>query len=707
VRGIVTAVVISTMPLVVLSAFSQTNEQIKWCESKGDISPDLRINGCTAVIQSGRWSDTGLAEPFNNRCAAFLAVGEYDKAVADCDQAIKLSPKYALSYLNRGNAFFAKQDYNHAIADYDQAIRIEPGYAFAFRNRGLAYSQKGDYDHAIADYKEAVRLDPKYAEAFNDRGVAYKGKGDLDHALADFEESIRLNPQFTAALKNRSQAIKEKNDRTQRQSDAKAPMALDSAITNMPRDGATGDIYRDLQIFGDVFEHVRADYVTKPDDWKLMEGAVVGMSKVTAVPLSALDEKQICAKESFLRDAYSALNCFGNVFEKIRNLVGNKISDTDLIYAAINGMVNGLDAQSTYFDAKSFRDNQLQARGELGAVGVEIILIDGLAKVVASLDDTPAAKVGIMSNDIISHIDDEPIQGLTLNRMVDKMKGPVSSRVKLTIMRKGFEKPIEITMVREVIRVNPVRWHPEGDDVGYIRISHFNEQTTDALKQALADLELRLSSARIRGFVIDLRNNPGGLIDQVISVSDAFLESGEILSARARNATETQRFSAHPGDLTNGKPLIVLINGGTAAGSEIMAGSLQDHRRATIIGTRSSGQGSIQSIIPLGAGEGALRLTTARFYIPSGRSIEAKGIVPDIEILQDVPPDATKSQSNSRVEHLNLQGAEQQGSQSYVPPNEKEDKALRLAIDLLRGVRKQPFRLIGRNKIGEFYLFFD
>jgi carboxyl-terminal processing protease len=203
-------------------------------------------------------------------------------------------------------------------------------------------------------------------------------------------------------------------------------------------------------------------------------------------------------------------------------------------------------------------------------------------------------------------------------------------------------------MPRELVRINTVRWRPEGSDVGYIRIGQFNEQTTDALKQAVTNLDQRLSSARIRGFIIDLRNSPGGLIDQVVSVSDALLERGEILSTRARNATETQRFSAHPGDLTNGKPLIVLINGGTASGSEIVAGALQDHRRATIIGTRSSGAGSIQSIIPLGAGEGALRLTTARFYIPSGRSIEAKGIMPDIEILQDEPLDGWMGR-NSRA----------------------------------------------------------
>ena len=342
-------------------------------------------------------------------------------------------------------------------------------------------------------------------------------------------------------------------------------------------------------------------------------------------------------------------------------------------------------------DPKSFRDMQVQTRGEFGGLGIEVTMEDGLVKVVAPIDDTPAAKAGVMANDIITHLDDEAVHGLTLNQAVDKMRGPVNTKIKLKIMRKGVDKPIEVTIVRDVIRVKSVRSHSEGDDVGYIRITQFNEQTTDGLKKAISDLTTQLGTEKIKGFVIDLRNNPGGLLDQAISVSNAFLEKGEIVSTRGRNAEETQRFNAHarPGDLTNGKPLIVLINGGSASAAEIVAGALQDHKRATLIGTRSFGKGSVQTIIPLGSGNGALRLTTARYYTPSGHSIQAKGITPDIEVLQDVPDDLksridTKGEASLRG-HLKAEGAEETGSQSYVPPDEKDDKALKLALDLLRG----------------------
>jgi carboxyl-terminal processing protease len=265
----------------------------------------------------------------------------------------------------------------------------------------------------------------------------------------------------------------------------------------------------------------------------------------------------------------------------------------------------------------------------------------------------------------------------------------VNTKIKLRIMRKGGDKPIEVTIVRDVIRVRSVRSHNEGEDIGYIRITQFNEQTTDGLKKAISDLSSQLGAEKIKGFVVDLRNNPGGLLDQAISVSDAFLEKGEIVSTRGRNSEETQRFNARPGDLTKGKPLIVLINGGSASASEIVAGALQDHKRATLIGTRSFGKGSVQTIIPLGAGNGALRLTTARYYTPSGRSIQAKGITPDIEVLQEVPEDL-KARTDSKGEaslrgHLKAEGSEETGSQSYVPPDEKDDKALKMAIDLLRG----------------------
>jgi carboxyl-terminal processing protease len=395
------------------------------------------------------------------------------------------------------------------------------------------------------------------------------------------------------------------------------------------------------------------------------------------------------AARAAVSDTYRELNLFGDVFERVRADYVERPDDSKLVESAINGMLAGLDPHSSYMDPKSFRDMQVQTRGEFGGLGIEVTMEDGLVKVVAPIDETPAAKAGVMANDIITHLDDEAVQGLTLNQAVDKMRGPVNTKIKLTIMRKGADKPIEVSIVRDIIRVKSVRWHPQGGDVGYIRITQFNEQTTDGLKQAINELNAQLGADKIKGYVVDLRNNPGGLLDQAISVSDTFLEKGEIVSTRGRNPEETQRFNARPGDMTKGKPVIVLINGGSASASEIVAGALQDHKRATLIGTRSFGKGSVQTIIPLGAGNGALRLTTARYYTPSGRSIQAKGISPDIEVLQDVP-DNLKAQTDSKGEaslrgHLKAEGAEETGSQSYVPPNESDDKAIKMALDLLRG----------------------
>ena len=395
------------------------------------------------------------------------------------------------------------------------------------------------------------------------------------------------------------------------------------------------------------------------------------------------------AARAAVSDTYRELNLFGDVFERVRADYVEKPDDSKLVESAINGMLAGLDPHSSYMDPKSFRDMQVQTRGEFGGLGIEVTMEDGLVKVVAPIDETPAAKAGVMANDIITHLDNEAVQGLTLNQAVDKMRGPVNTKIKLTIMRKGADKPIEVTIVRDIIRVKSVRWRPQGSDVGYIRVTQFNEQTTDGLKQAITELNAQLGADKIKGYVLDLRNNPGGLLDQAISVSDTFLEKGEIVSTRGRNPEETQRLNARPGDLIKNKPLIVLINGGSASASEIVAGALQDHKRATLIGTRSFGKGSVQTIIPLGAGNGALRLTTARYYTPSGRSIQAKGISPDIEVLQDVP-DNLKSQTDSKGEaslrgHLKAEGAEETGSQSYVPPNESDDKAIRMALDLLRG----------------------
>src|SRR5499425_901328 len=388
-------------------------------------------------------------------------------------------------------------------------------------------------------------------------------------------------------------------------------------------------------------------------------------------------------------DTYEQLRLFGDVFEKVRADYVEEVTDQQLVENAINGMLSALDPHSSYLNAKNFDEMQVQTRGEFGGLGIEVTMEDGLVKVVAPIDDTPAAKAGVMANDIITHLDNEAVQGLTLNQAVDKMRGPVNTKIKLTIMRKGADKPIEVSIVRDIIRVKSVRWHPEGGDVGYIRVTQFNEQTTDGLKQAINDLNAQLGADKIKGYVVDLRNNPGGLLDQAISVSDTFLEKGEIVSTRGRNPEETQRFNARPGEMTKGKPVIVLINGGSASASEIVAGALQDHKRATLIGTRSFGKGSVQTIIPLGAGNGALRLTTARYFTPSGRSIQAKGISPDVEVLQEVP-DNLKAQTDSKGEaslrgHLKAEGAEETGSQSYVPPNESDDKAIRMALDLLRG----------------------
>ena len=390
-------------------------------------------------------------------------------------------------------------------------------------------------------------------------------------------------------------------------------------------------------------------------------------------------------------DTYRQLNLFGDVFERVRADYVEKPDDTKLIESAINGMLAGLDPHSSYMEPKAFRDMQVQTRGEFGGLGIEVTMEDGLIKVVAPIDDTPAAKAGIMANDIITHLDDEAVQGLTLNQAVEKMRGPVNTKIRLKIMRKGQDKPTEVSITRDVIRVRAVRFRNEGDDVGYIRITQFNEQTTENLKKALSDITTQIPADKLKGFVVDLRNNPGGLLDQAISVSDAFLEKGEIVSTRGRNAEETQRFNARAGDLAKGKPIIVMVNGGSASASEIVAGALQDHKRATVIGTRSFGKGSVQTIIPLGAGNGALRLTTARYYTPSGKSIQAKGIDPDIQVLQDVP-DEIKGKDETKGEaalkgHLKNGANEQGGSSAYVPTDPKLDKQLQYALDLLRGLK--------------------
>ena len=395
------------------------------------------------------------------------------------------------------------------------------------------------------------------------------------------------------------------------------------------------------------------------------------------------------AKAAARPDAYAQLNLFSTVFERIKTGYVEKPDDTKLMEGAINGMISSLDPHSRYMNAKGWSDMQEATHGEFGGLGIEVTMEDGFVKVVTPIDDTPAARAGILSGDVITQIDDENIQGLSLEQAVGRMKGPANSKIRLKIARKGADT-VEVAIVREIIRVRPVKFKTDSGDIGYIRIARFNEQTTDGLKKAIANIAKEIPQDKLAGYVIDLRNNPGGLLDQAVSVSSAFMTRGEVVSTRGRTNEETQRFTARGGDITKGKPLVVLINGGSASASEIVAGALRDHKRATLIGTRSFGKGSVQTIIPLGQGNGALALTTARYFTPSGRSIQAQGITPDIEVLQDVP-DELKSRSEMKGEasmrgHLAADGAEQTGSQSWVPPNDKDDKALNAAFNLLRGV---------------------
>ncbi len=434
----------------------------------------------------------------------------------------------------------------------------------------------------------------------------------------------------------------------------------------------------------------------------LLVGVVMGATAVTT--LSQVPVRVSGVANAAASDTYRQLNLFGDVFERVRSDYVETPDDAKLIESAINGMLTSLDPHSSYMSPKSFRDMQVQTRGEFGGLGIEVTMEDGLVKVVTPIDDTPAYRAGVRSGDLITHLDGEQIQGLTLNEAVEKMRGAVNSDIEITIRREGVAEPLKITITRDVIRIKSVRYRQE-ENVGYIRITQFNEQTYDGLKDGLESLTKSIGKDKLKGFVLDLRNNPGGLLDQAIAVSDTFLDRGEIVSTRGRNAEETQRYNARSGDLSKGAPVIVLMNGGSASASEIVAGALQDHRRATVLGTRSFGKGSVQTIIPLGA-NGAIRLTTARYYTPSGTSIQAKGISPDIEALQELPEELkgkaeTKGEAGLRghLESEDGKETEGSGSQAYVPADPKDDVQLKLALDLLRGVQaNSAFPPVGDKK---------
>jgi carboxyl-terminal processing protease len=443
-----------------------------------------------------------------------------------------------------------------------------------------------------------------------------------------------------------------------------------------------------------------------------------------AVPAAMAADKDKAAAPAANADTYRQLDLFGEVFERVRADYVEEVTDEQLVEAAINGMLSSLDPHSSYMNAKNFRDMQVQVRGEFGGLGIEVTMENGLVKVVSPIDDTPAARGGLKPGDFITHIDGEAVAGLSLNEAVERMRGPVNSDIKLTIRREGRD-PFEVKLTRAIVKIQSVKSHLEGPDVGYIRITSFNEQADSGVKHAIGELKAKAGD-KLGGIVLDLRNNPGGLLDQAVSVSNDFLKQGEIVSTRGRHSEDAQRFNAQaPGDLTNGLPMVVLINGGSASASEIVAGALQDHHRAVLLGTRSFGKGSVQTIIQL-PGHGAMRLTTARYYTPSGRSIQAKGIEPDIV----VEPAKIERVSQGTIRHeADLRGAlkntdqpvgatpaKPPGDQSSAAPNvppgttpaapqtdnavdpavlgTTEDYQLARAVDMLRGLA-----LFGHNTV--------
>ncbi len=386
-------------------------------------------------------------------------------------------------------------------------------------------------------------------------------------------------------------------------------------------------------------------------------------------------------------DTYRQLNLFGDVFERVRADYVEDVTDKELIESAIEGMLMSLDPHSSYLNPERFEEMQVQTKGEFGGLGIEVTMENRLVKVVSPIDDTPADRAGIMAGDLITHLDGTQVLGLTLSDAVELMRGPVGTDIVLTVRRKDVDKPLEITITRAIIQIRSVRSRVEGD-AAYLRITTFNEQTLGGVEKALKALKSELGN-RMTGVIMDLRNNPGGLLDQAVAVSDAFLDRGEIVSTRGRRHDSTQRFNAKPGDLADGLPSIVLINGGSASASEIVAGALQDHRRAIILGTKSFGKGSVQTIIPI-SGQGAIRLTTARYFTPSGRSIQAKGIEPDIGVEQARIETIDNGQSRSEATLRNPLSGDPEPDEPDNGPERSEaannDFQLARAIDLLRGL---------------------
>ncbi|MBB6465498.1 S41 family peptidase [Aminobacter carboxidus] len=421
----------------------------------------------------------------------------------------------------------------------------------------------------------------------------------------------------------------------------------------------------------------------------LLAGALMGGSAMSLVYGAPSSTANAAGSET-----YRQLAIFGDIFERVRGQYVTPPDEKSLVENAINGMLTSLDPHSSYLNAEAAKDMRVQTKGEFGGLGIEVTMENELVKVITPIDDTPAAKAGVLAGDYISKIDGEEVRGLTLNDAVEKMRGLINTPIKLTILREGADKPIELSIMRDVIKVKAVKFRVD-NDVGYLKVTSFTEKTFDDLQNAIVTIKKQIPAEKLKGFVLDLRLNPGGLLDQAVSVSDTFLDRGEIVSTRGRDPKDITRFDSRPGDNIDGKPLIVLINGGSASASEIVAGALQDLRRATVVGTQSFGKGSVQTIIPL-AENGALRLTTALYYTPSGKSIQGKGITPDIKVDQPLPADlqgrdVTRGESELKG---HIKGAEESdkgsGSAAYVPPEPKDDLQLNYALELLRGQKTDP-----------------
>lgn len=390
------------------------------------------------------------------------------------------------------------------------------------------------------------------------------------------------------------------------------------------------------------------------------------------------------AQDGGRAETYRLLNLFGDVFERVRAEYVEPVADRDLIENAINGMLTGLDPHSSYLNSRNFRDMQVQTRGEFGGLGIEVTQEGGYIKVISPIDETPAARAGVRPGDFITHLNGATTQGMTLQEAVEQMRGERGSAIRLTIRREGAERPLEISITRDVIRPQVVRFRMEGNDVGYIRMSSFNEQTETALRRAVQSLRSQ-GGTNLRGLILDMRNNPGGLLDQAVQVTDDFLDQGEIVSTRARRSEDAQRWNARSGDIAGGLPIVVLINSGSASASEIVAGALQDHRRAIVMGTRSFGKGSVQTVMPLGP-NGAIRLTTARYYTPSGRSIQNTGIEPDIEVRatrQEATPPVPREREADLRRSLRNEGGVNTSAATPPPP-------INLPANILERVLREP-----------------